>query len=43
MRFRRKSAPPGTSMTVLELAVPAHLLAERLRHTQPRARGRSRR
>jgi hypothetical protein len=43
MQFRRKSAPVGTSMTVVELTAPAHLLASCLSRTQPKARGRSRR
>jgi hypothetical protein len=43
MQFRRERAPPGTSMTVLEVAGPARILAHHLTHTQPRTRGRSRR
>jgi len=42
MRFSREQAPPGTSMTVLEVAGPAHILQDHLSRTQPRARGRSR-
>ena len=40
MRFRREHAPVGTSMTVLELTAPAHLLASCLVQTKPRSRGR---
>lgn len=43
MHFRRANAPPGTSMTVLEVAAPAHSLQHYLNHTQPKARGRTRR
>ena len=42
MHFRRANAPPGTSMTVLEVAAPAHSLQHYLNHTQPKARGRTR-
>jgi len=41
MRFRRERAPVGTSMTVLELTAPAHLLAYCLRQTKARTRGRA--
>jgi hypothetical protein len=40
MRFRRERAPVGTSMTVLELTGPAHLLSWCLNQTKPRTRGR---
>lgn len=40
MRFWRERAPVGTSMTVLELTAPAHLLACCLDQTKPRTRGR---
>jgi len=43
MEFRRRSAPPGSSMTVLELTAPAHMLAASLDHTTPATRGRPRR
>jgi hypothetical protein len=35
MRFRRERAPVGTSMTVLELTAPAHLLAYCLSQPNP--------
>jgi hypothetical protein len=40
MRFRRAKAPPGSSMTFLELSAPAHSLARSLDRTTPRSRGR---
>jgi hypothetical protein len=41
MTFRRERASAGlSSMTVLEVTKPAHLLAHRLSQTSPRARGR---
>lgn len=40
MAFWRKSAPVGTSMTINEVAGPAHILAHHLQHTKPRSRGR---
>jgi hypothetical protein len=41
MEFRRKEAPPGASMTVLEVVRQAHQLADHLAKTKPRARGRA--
>jgi hypothetical protein len=41
MTFRRERAAAGlSSMTVLEVTAPAHLLAHHLSQTSPRARGR---
>lgn len=40
MKFMHKEAPPGASMTSLEVAGKAHQLADHLAKTKPRARGR---
>ena len=41
MRFWRRNAPAGSSMTVLELTAPAHRLAACLDKTKPKIRGRA--
>ena len=41
MRFWRRNAPAGSSMTVLELTAPAHRLAACLDQTKPKIRGRA--
>ena len=41
MKFRRRNAPAGSSMTVLELTAPAHRLAACLDQTKPKTRGRA--
>jgi hypothetical protein len=41
MRFMRQNAPPGMSMTSIEVARLAHILANHLTKTEPKRRGRT--
>ncbi len=41
MTFWRQNVPAGMSMTIHEVAGPAHILAHHLQQTKPRSRGRS--